>query len=92
MIWDDHKNRCVGELMFKSQVYAVRLRRDRVVCVLENRVYCYRFKDLKLLMQVPTYHNSKGLIAIVRSLIRGRLAYFERLTYPLILQPTISHP
>lgn len=29
MIWDDHQNRCIGELSFRSDVYSVRLRRDR---------------------------------------------------------------
>ena len=51
MIWDDHQNKCVGELMFKTHVYAVRLRRDHIVVVLENKVYIYRFKDLKLLVR-----------------------------------------
>eukprot|EP00605_Chrysophyceae_sp_TOSAG23-4_P001367 GSChrysophyteH1.ASY1.ANO1.1487.1 assembled CDS len=32
MIWDDRQNRCVGELLFKTNVVAVRLRRDRVIC------------------------------------------------------------
>ena len=64
MIWDDYQNKCVGELMFKTHVYAVRLRRDHIVVVLENKVYIYRFKDLKLLVQIPTCSNTKGLIAL----------------------------
>ena len=29
MIWDDHQSRCIGELAFRNEVKAVRLRRDR---------------------------------------------------------------
>lgn len=43
MIWDDHQNRCIGELMFKNEVKAVKLRRDRVVVVLKTKVYVYRY-------------------------------------------------
>lgn len=38
MIWDDHQNRCIGELSFRSDVRAVRLRRDRVVVCLATKV------------------------------------------------------
>jgi WD repeat-containing protein 45 len=63
MIWDDRQNRCVGELLFKTNVVAVRLRRDRVICVLDSKVHVHRFKDLKLLSQYVTYPNPNGLIA-----------------------------
>ncbi len=64
MIWDDCQNKCIGELMFKSEVYAVKLRRDRIVVVLANKVYVYRFKDLKLLDQIQTISNPKGLVSL----------------------------
>eukprot|EP00619_Florenciella_sp_RCC1007_P009239 CAMPEP_0205908176 /NCGR_PEP_ID=MMETSP1325-20131115/3034_1 /ASSEMBLY_ACC=CAM_ASM_000708 /TAXON_ID=236786 /ORGANISM="Florenciella sp., Strain RCC1007" /LENGTH=433 /DNA_ID=CAMNT_0053274345 /DNA_START=49 /DNA_END=1350 /DNA_ORIENTATION=- len=63
-IWDDHQNRAIGELMFRSEVKAVKLRRDRVVVVLLHKIYVYRFSDLKLLDQISTLKNPKGLIAL----------------------------
>lgn len=64
MIWDDHQNKCIGELKFRTEVHAVRLRRDRVVVALETKVFVYRFKDLKLLDQITTVSNPKGLISL----------------------------
>lgn len=52
IIWDDHQSKCIGELMVKYEVLAVRLRRDRVVVVVEKKVYVHRFSDLKLLYQI----------------------------------------
>jgi hypothetical protein len=46
------------------QVRAVRLRRDRIVVSLEHKVLVYNFADLKLLSQIETLSNEKGLISI----------------------------
>ncbi|KAG1669019.1 hypothetical protein FOA52_000613 [Chlamydomonas sp. UWO 241] len=64
MMWDDHQGKCVGELSFRSQVRSVRLRRDRVVVALEHKVLVYNFADFKLLHQIETLANTKGLVAI----------------------------
>lgn len=50
--------------MFKNEVKAVKLRRDRVVVVLKTKVYVYRFSDLKLLDQITTMANPKGLVSL----------------------------
>lgn len=64
MIWDDHQNRCIGELSFRSEVKSVKLRRDRVVVVLQNKIYVYNFADLKLVDHIETIANPKGLCAL----------------------------
>nr|GEV53692.1 hypothetical protein [Tanacetum cinerariifolium] len=64
MIWDDHQGRCIGELSFRSEVRGVRLRRDRIVVVLENKVFVYNFTDLRLLQQIETFGNPKGLCEV----------------------------
>ncbi|XP_010670035.2 autophagy-related protein 18d [Beta vulgaris subsp. vulgaris] len=64
MIWDDHQSRCIGEFSFRSEVRAVRLRRDRIVVVLEHKVYVYNFVDLKLLHQIETLSNPRGLCCL----------------------------
>ncbi|KAM5561194.1 hypothetical protein ABKV19_022010 [Rosa sericea] len=64
MIWDDHQSRCIGELSFRSEVKAVKLRRDRIVVVLVQKIFVYNFADLKLLHQIETIANPKGLCEV----------------------------
>lgn len=64
MIWDDHQNKAIGELKFKSNVKAIKLRKDRIVAILETKVYVYNFKDLKLLDSITTISNPNGLVSL----------------------------
>lgn len=64
MIWDDHQGRCIGELSFRSEVKSVRLRRDKIVVVLAQKIFVYNFVDLKLLHQIETVANPKGLCEV----------------------------
>ena len=78
MIWDDHQNRCIGELSFRSEVKAVKLRRDRVVVILEHKIYVYDFSHLKLLDHIETIQNQRGIhryidIYIVYNILKMRV-------------------
>ncbi|KAI5425043.1 Autophagy- protein 18a [Lathyrus oleraceus] len=64
MIWDDHQGTCIGELSFRSPVSGVRLRRDRIIVVVEQKIFVYNFADLKLLHQIETIANPKGLCEV----------------------------
>nr|GEY00265.1 autophagy-related protein 18a-like [Tanacetum cinerariifolium] len=66
MIWDDHKSACIGELSFRSEVKGVKLRRDSIVVVLDQKVFVYSFVDLKLLHQIETFSNPKGMCEITQ--------------------------
>ncbi|XP_019452261.1 PREDICTED: autophagy-related protein 18a-like [Lupinus angustifolius] len=67
MIWDDHQSRCIGELSFRSEVKGVRLRRDQIVVVLGHKIFVYNFSDLKVLHQIETIANPKGLCEVSHS-------------------------
>ncbi len=64
MLWDDHQSKCIGELSFKTAVKSVKMRKDRIAVVLDQRIYMYQFSDLKLLDVVDTGQNPQGLCAL----------------------------
>ncbi|CAN4075805.1 unnamed protein product [Withania somnifera] len=69
IIWDDHLSRCIGELRFRSSVRGVRLRRDCIVVILEQKIYIYNFADVKLVHQIETISNPKGLCEISQTVV-----------------------
>lgn len=64
IIWDDHQNKCIGELSFRLNVKNVKLRKDIIVVVVDFKTYIYRFFDLKLIEGIDTCYNKKGLCCI----------------------------
>jgi len=54
MLYDDHRVKCIGEMSFRTEIKAVKLKADRIVVVLESKVFVYNFSDLKLLEHIET--------------------------------------
>mmetsp|Transcript_13523 Transcript_13523/g.47029 ORF Transcript_13523/g.47029 Transcript_13523/m.47029 type:complete len:384 (-) Transcript_13523:1317-2468(-) len=67
IIWDDQRRKDIGELSFRHEVKAVRLRRDKVVVILEFKVLVYKFSDLSPILEVDTVSNPKGICALCPS-------------------------
>jgi len=64
IIWDDHQMKSIGELSFKTNVKGVKLRKERIAVILEQKVCIYQLSDLKLLDTIDTCDNPQGLCAL----------------------------
>ena len=67
IIWDDYQNKIISELKFTTSVLNVKLKRDKIFIVTENKIYIFTFNTLELLIDFETSNNPKGLIAVSSS-------------------------
>ncbi|KAM9771157.1 WD repeat domain phosphoinositide-interacting protein 4-like [Syngnathus typhle] len=82
LIWDDAcdsrdaKDKLVLEFTFTKPVLAVRMRHDKIVMVLKNRIYVYSLPDKPLkLFEFDTRDNPKGLCDLCPSLDKQLLVF-----------------
>ena len=66
VIWDDHEKKNRTEITFNagSEIRNIRLRKDMLVVVLDDKVFVFNFETLKLIEQVETCHNILGLCSL----------------------------
>ncbi|CAG9332883.1 WDR45B_3 [Blepharisma stoltei] len=74
IIWDDHQMRPTGELCFREEVKGVRLRRDRIIVILDTKIYVYNLQDLKMQDHIDTAPNPKALCCVSNNSSRIVLA------------------
>jgi len=64
-IYDDSKKKAIMEIKFSSSIRAVRLRRDKLIVVLVNRIHIFSiFHPTKELFSIETRENLKGLCEV----------------------------
>lgn len=66
VIWDDHEKKNRTEITFSSnnQIRNIRLRKDLLVVVLEEKTFVFNFVTLKLIEQIETCSNPTGLCGL----------------------------
>ena len=64
ILWDDFTAKVVLELVFKSLVLAVRIRKDMIAVATEKNVFAYTIRDYRLIDVIDTCSNPTGILSL----------------------------
>lgn len=63
-LYDDNRKTTIGEMTFRTMVRGIRLRRDRIVVILDHKIYVYNSTNLVVIDHIETIANPFGICAI----------------------------
>jgi WD40 repeat protein len=63
-IWDDHQGKVISELRFNSEVRNVKLTRDKIFVVCDQKIFIFAFISFENIDTIETSDNIKGLISV----------------------------
>ena len=64
IIWDDHQTKIIGEFKFTTPVKNVKLRKDKIFVILEQKIFVFDMDCFKQLDTINTFENPNGIFAI----------------------------
>ena len=64
VIWDENKSRIISDLKFLTNVINIKLKKDLLFVVCEDRIYIFNLNTYDAIYTIDTGKNLKGLIAI----------------------------
>lgn len=64
ILWDDHQTKVISELRFTSYVKSVKLKKNKLIVVCEQKIYVFNFVDFQNIDTIDTYDNPKGIVAV----------------------------
>ena len=63
-IWDDHQGKIVSQIRFNSDVIKVKIRKDSIIGVLQEKIYIFNISTLETIDVLETYPNPNGIFSI----------------------------
>ena len=63
IIWDDHQGKIISRLRFNDNILSIRLRNDKIISILQKKLYIFNLFTLEKITFFETYDNPNGIIA-----------------------------
>lgn len=64
ILWDDYQTKILNEFKLTSSVKNLKLKKDKIIIVCEQRIYVYSTDKYKLIETIETYKNEVGAIGV----------------------------
>jgi len=78
IIWDDHQKKSLSELKFSQDVLNLKLRKDKIVIVCQEKIYIFNLNSFQSIDIIETGENIHGVIGINYDINNTIIAYPDK--------------